>query len=463
MAISSLGVGSGLPLDKLLSDLRKSENNALRLIEQRELKAESKLSAYGTLKAGVGSLNDALQKLGEDDSYGALKATVTGDAISAKATNNAVAGEYSITVNNLATTQTLAANGVADRTESLTNGGSITFTTNGGETKTIDLNGETSLNDLVKAINADKDLGIKATIINDGNPDNPHRLVLNTTTTGQESAISKIEINGGSQELSDLLSYDANDSNVGTVAQQRAAMDASVTINGIQTTSASNTLEDVIDGVTLTLREENLDKPATLKISEDNSVTEKAIKSFVENYNKIRGSITSLTTYDIENQKGAALTGDSTARRLQSDLSGLINHFSSEGDVRSLSQMGITVDVKTGKLEIDDEKLTAALDNNMSDVKRVFAGTNGMVDRMSQIERSYNGTGGTFSINNNSLKDNIKNIQQQYQVTSDRIDQKMENYRKQFSQLDVMIAEMGSMSTYLSQQLSMLGNMNQQN
>lgn len=462
MAISSLGVGSGLPLDKLLSDLRKSENNALRLIEQRELKAESRLSAYGTLKAGVGSLNDALQTLGKDETFGALKATVTGDAISATASNSAVAGEYSVTVNNLATTQTLAANGVADRTDNITNGGSITFTTNGGDTKTIELNGDTSLNDLVQAINADKDLGVKATIINDGDPNAPHRLVLNTTTTGEESAISKIEVNGGTQELSDLLSYDANDSNVGTVTQQRAAMDANVTINGISTTSASNTLEDVIDGVTITLREENVDKPATLKIAEDNSVTSKAIKDFVENYNKIRDSITSLTSYNIEKQQGAALTGDSTARRLQSDLSGLISHFSSDGDVRSLSQMGITVDVKTGKLEINDEKLNEALDNNMDDVKRVFAGTNGIVDRMGQIERSYNGTGGTFSIYNDSLKSNISDIQKQYQVTSDRIDQKMENYRKQFSQLDVLVAEMGSMSTYLSQQLSMLGNMNQQ-
>lgn len=462
MAISSLGVGSGLPLDELLSDLRRSENTALRLIEQRELKAESRLSAYGTLKAGVGSLNDALQTLGKDETFGALKASVNGDAVSASANNKAVAGEYSITVNNLATTQTLAANGIADRTASLTDGGSISFTTVGGETKTLELNGETSLNDLVKAINSEKDLGVKATLINDGNPDAPHRLVLSTTTTGEQAAISNIQVNGASQELSDLISFDSSDPSANSLTQQIAAQDANVTINGIATTSASNTLEDVIDGVTLTLREENQDKPVTLKIAEDNGVTSKAIKEFVESYNKLRNSINSLTKYDIEKQEGGALTGDSTARRLQGDLSSLISHFSPDGDVRSLSQMGITVDVKTGNLEINDDKLNDALKNNMDDVKRVFAGTNGISDRMGQIERSYNGTGGTFSITNDSLKRSITDIQKQYQVTSDRIDQKMENYRKQFSQLDSLLAEMGSISTYLSQQLSMIGNINQQ-
>lgn len=460
MAISSIGVGSGLPLDELLSDLRKSENQALTLIQSRQVQAENRLSAYGILKGALSSLNTAADTLGKADSYGAVKTAVTGDAFKASATSAAIPGEYSIEVTQLATSQTLVTTGVADRSASNGTGGIITLTLANGETRELDLSeAGTSLDAIVKAVNADKELGIRATLINDGDPDKPHRLLFTATDTGTEASIAKIEVSGNSGSLADLLSFDSAAPAGGQSIQQQIAKDAHVLINGIEIKSASNTLEGAIEGVTLTL-DSVTTTPSRLSVSSDDSTTAKAVKDFVKAYNTLLENIGSLTSFDIENGKSAALTGDSLARRLQSDVRNAINVVGSEGDLRTLSQLGITTNVKTGALEIDETKLNQALKDHMPQVQALLSGSNGVSGRINQVSENFTRTGGLISTTTDSITRNIADIKRQYEVTSDRIDAKMENYRRQFSQLDAMVAQMGSISDYLTQQLSMLGNMN---
>src|SRR5690606_30700290 len=101
MAISSIGVGSGLPLDDLLAKLRASENQSLTLIESRANTVQSRLSAYGTIKSSIEALKTAGDALGKAETFGALKASVGGDAFTATATSKAIAGQYSIKVEQL--------------------------------------------------------------------------------------------------------------------------------------------------------------------------------------------------------------------------------------------------------------------------------------------------------------------------------------------------------------------------
>lgn len=102
MAISSIGVGSGLPLDELLDQLRTSENQALALIKNRHTTVQSRLSAYGTIKSSIEALKTAAGALGKTETFGALKASVNGDAFTAAVRNNAIAGQYSVEVTQLA-------------------------------------------------------------------------------------------------------------------------------------------------------------------------------------------------------------------------------------------------------------------------------------------------------------------------------------------------------------------------
>lgn len=465
MAISSIGVGAGLPLDELLDQLRTSENQALALIQNRATTVQSRLSAYGTIKSSIEALKTAAGALGKVETFGALKTSVNGEAFTATATSKAIAGQYSIEVTQLATSQTLtSSSGMADRKAALANGSVDIAFTIGGKTKSITVGqDQTSLEGIVKAINGDSSLGVSATIVNDGSG-TPHRLLLTAKKTGEEAALQTITVTATDadagtdiSQVQNLIGYDS--AAPGPNFTEKAAKNATLLINDIPVNSQSNTIEGAIEGVTLTLAKENeAGKPNILSITADDSVTSKAVNTFVTSYNNLQGIIKTLTSYDVDAQKGSALTGDSLARRVQSQMRDALNAAESSGAFKTLSQMGITTNPTDGVLKVDNDKLAAALKDNMADVQKLFAGENGIGAKMSSIADDFVKSGGIISSATDSITNTLKDLEKQYEATSNRIDAKMETYRKQFTQLDTMMAQMNSVSSYLTQQLSMLAN-----
>ncbi|WP_397475571.1 flagellar filament capping protein FliD [Pusillimonas sp.] len=457
MAISSIGVGSGLPLEELLSDLRNSENHALALIQSKQVGAQNRLTAYGRIQSSIEALKTAAEKLGKDDTYGALKTTVSTDAYTASATNKAIAGQYDIQVDTLASAQTLVTKGVADRSQTIGAGGVVTIKLADGTEQTLDLDGaDTSINGLIKAINeADPSLGVRATVINDGE-DQPHRLMLTATSTGEKAAVESIVV-AGNTELQTLIGFDSEGSNPDIQEQQ--AKNAVLFINGIKISSQANQVEDAIEGVTLTLAKAG--ESGTLNVERDNASSTQAVKAFVTAYNNLQNTIKSLTSYNLETQEGSALTGDSLARRAQSQARDALNGFTSEGVVRTLSQLGITTNPSSGLLEVDDDKLAAGIKDHLGDVRQLLAGEGGLAQRFTAMTENFLGSKGYIQGAKDGTDRNITELQRQYDDTSARIDAKMEGYRRQFTALDSMMAQMSSVSSYLAQQLSMLGNLNE--
>lgn len=458
-SISSIGL-SGLPLDQLLTDLRKNENQALSVIKNRQTDAESKISAYGKLKDAVAAMQKAAEAVGKEDAFGAVKVKTGSDAISASASNNAIAGHYSINVKTLASAQTMVFAGQASRTDDIGSGGKLNITID-GETKSLQLSSGTSLEDIVSAINSDKDIGVDATIVNDGS-DSPFRLLFTSRATGEVNSITSIEVEGNT-ELNDFLAYDidSNPSNNGNQGfSVQAATNAEIEVNGIEITSASNTIEDVIDGVKLDLNSTTDDKTISLDLTKDTEATKKAINNFVSAYNKMLDTIKSLTSYDIENQKASALTGDSTARSIQSNIRGAISGSFDPSSNTNLSQIGITTDPTTGQLKVDDKLLDKALADNPDGIKNLFTSKTGLAANVGNAAEAFTRSGGIISTRTDGLNRTIKNIQSQYEAAAQRIDQRMETYRKQFTQLDSMVSQMNSMSDYLTQQFEALANIN---
>lgn len=451
--VSSIGM-SGLPLEDLLNNLRKNENVALNVIADRKTATEAKISAYGKLQSAVTAMQTAAKAVADKtDAFGALKATSGSDAFSATPGNTAIAGQYSIQVDSLASAQTLVAAGRVDRTSAIGADGSIAITLANGETHTLDMTGkDTSLNGLLSAINADPDIGVNATLVNDGSG-TPYRLLLTARDTGTEASIAKIEVTGNT-DLQGFIGFEAGVNT--TNFSEQAASNAQLSINGIAITSQTNTIKDAVDGVELTLTKTTT-APSTLTITRDNEAATKAVTDFVNAYNSLQNTIKTLTQYDTDGQQGSALTGDSLARRVQSELRGAINDAKGTGTtLRSLSQIGITTDPKTGTLVIDNAKLSAALTDNPQDVTGLFTGASGVGKLMSEATDRFVSTGGLFATAKDGLNRTLDTITKQYNATADRIDQRMETYRQQFVKLDTMVVQMNSISSYLSQQLSML-------
>src|SRR5690606_11679033 len=173
-SISSIGVGSGLPLDTLLQQLRTAENAPLAALQTRATKEQQRFSAYGTLKSALDAVSTAAEALGKSETFNGVKSSVTGDSFTATTKSGAgvIPGNYSVKVESLAQAQVLTTDGVADRKQDLVTGGKVEISfklENAEEPYTITLDADkTSLEDIVKAINADSKLGVSATIMNAG-------------------------------------------------------------------------------------------------------------------------------------------------------------------------------------------------------------------------------------------------------------------------------------------------------
>ncbi|TGV05344.1 flagellar hook-associated protein 2, partial [Alcaligenaceae bacterium 429] len=246
---------------------------------------------------------------------------------------------------------------------------------------------------------------------------------------------------------------------------EREAKNAELTIDGIPITSQSNTVENAVEGVTLTLNQTTTGsengKATRLALTRDDAATNKTIQEFVTAYNNVISTISAQTKYDMDAQQGSALTGEALPRRIQSDIRNAISHTLSTGEVRNLSQAGITINLSTGMMEVDQKKLDAALKDNSQDLARLFSGKEGIGQRMVDGTEAYlKKKDGLLAVTNDNITKSIKDIDKQMAVAEARIETTMEAYRKQFSGLDKMMSQMGGISQYLGQQLAMLGNMN---
>ncbi|MFA5664743.1 MAG: flagellar filament capping protein FliD [Burkholderiaceae bacterium] len=453
--ISSLGL-SGLPLDDLLNNLRTNERQSLDLIQNRADRAQSRLSAYGQLKSALVAFQQAAQNIGKIDTFNAVQVSSTSDAFKAQATGQAMPGQHAVRVVQLASHQSVALPGVAERGTELGTGGRIHITLANGDTHDIDLDPDqpATLESVAAAINAQADTGIQATILNAGG-DDPYQLLLGTRDTGTQAAISQISTEGNAT-LAALLDFDAAQPADGVIVQ--AAQDAEVEFNGVTLHSQSNTLENVIDGLTLTLVKPNA-TAETLSLTADNARVEKAIQAFVDGYNGLQRTVRQLSAYDTKTGQAQPLAGDVLARSVQTQMRRALDSAPGATEL-SLGALGITTDPSSGDLLVDQKKLSQAVSQNKAAIQDLFTASGGIAARLDGAIRAFVDDGGLISNSATSLDRQIVTIQAQYQQASARIDQRMETYRQQFVALDRMVTEMNSLSSYLSQQLEALGQIN---
>lgn len=465
MAISSIGIGSGLKLDELLENLRKTEKKSLTVIQNRQIENTNRISAYGKLKSAITAFQTAGKALNSEDLYGAVKVTANNEAITVTGTAKAAPGQYDITVERLATRQSLTASAMDTREAPFGVDGKVTITLANGKEHTLDLKGkDTSMQGIMNAINSDPELGVTATIINNGHATHPYQLQLTASDTGTGASVAKIRVEGN-DPLANLISFTADpaentDGAPAGIFSETKAINAKAMVNGIEINSESNTLKNTIEGLEITLNKASSDA-IRVDVAKDDSVPTKAIKDFVSAYNTLNSTIRSLTSYNVESKQGAALTGDSLARRAQANLrDATLGFVSGQGELRSLGAIGITTDPKTGELLVDDKKLAEALKNNMGDVKRLFVGDEAIGNRVFKAAEDFVKKDGYIDIAQEGAEKIGKTLQDQYDAADLRIENKIEAYRKQFVQLDKMVNQMQGISSYLTQQLSMLGNMN---
>ncbi len=407
--IQSLGVGSGIDTNNLVKQLTAIERAAPqeRIDSKREL-AETQISDFGLLTSALSTLQDAAEALTDPEALFSKSASFTeSDALVPTSLDTDVpAGTYAFTVDQIAQAQSLAFTGFTDPTDAVGEG---TLTFNFGEwerdgngdidtgagtpfvqdtehestTITID-SSNNSLNGLRDAINA-ADFGVSASVVFDGT--DYHLALLATSGDDNQLEIVASEAGGSptntdSSDLSrfafntDITSYEA--------LETQGGQDAIVTINGLSVNRSSNTIDDIVDGLTLDVLDETaVGETVTVTVSDDKEFAEQNIRTFVDSFNAFLEAVDPIFgTREEEDEDGeteivqGSLANDGLAKSVLSQIRALvassITGLSSDATFTSLTNIGIRTELD-GTLSIDEDDFEAAFDDNFEDIQKLLA------------------------------------------------------------------------------------------
>ena len=360
MAISSPGIGSNLDVNSIVTQLMTVERRPLTLLDQKEASYQSQVSAYGTLKGSLASFQASMRSLSTAAGFQTQSALPADASVfTASAAAAATPGNYSVDVGVTAQSQVLAANGLASG-QNPSSTGTLQIKVGSGNTATITIDASNNTLEGVRdAINA-AHAGVTATVINAGGA-TPYKLVLSADATGAANTI---------QVTNNLAAGELHDA-VASLAEVRPARDATLTVNGVAVTSASNTNSSVIPGVTLNLLKSG---STTLTVSHDSSSILSAVSTFVQAYNDLNKTISTLTAYDASTRQGGPLLGDSAARTLQSQVRAMLGQAltGTGSSFTTLSQVGVSFQ-KDGTLAVNSARLASVISSNFADIPAIFA------------------------------------------------------------------------------------------
>ncbi|SCZ84320.1 flagellar filament capping protein FliD [Nitrosomonas mobilis] len=385
--LASPGIGSGLDINGIVTQLMTLERRPLQLLDTRETQQKAQLSAFGNIKSALSTFQETLKTLSDPLKFSATTASFADSSLAVVSTSgNAVPGSYAIEIKSLAQAHKIKSENFASSSD-VVGSGTLTiqfgaynedgsYTVNPDkpdQTITIDSD-QSTLAGVRSAIN-NANAGVTASIVNDGSGS---RLVIASQDGGTSNAlrITVSDDDGNATDNAGLsrLAFDASTGGVSNLSQAMAARNASLVVDGILITKSTNTITDAIEGVTLNLQKTNEGSTALLTIERDVDSIKETVKSFVDGYNALDKTINGLTRFDSTNRQGAVLTGDSITRTIQSRMMAIFNTplTTTSGGLSHLSEIGITFQ-KDGKLALDANKLDAVLADPGKNIAAFFA------------------------------------------------------------------------------------------
>lgn len=474
-SISSVGIGSGLDVSTILEKLMAVEQRPLTLLQDQAASLNTRLSNVGKMQGYFSTLRDKSNALTGTTLWGGTVAT-SADTASVKVSTStgAVAGNYAVNVSRLAVGQTVTSTALASSATTLGEGTlTIELGTYGAGDPAADFSaksgssavsitiaaGETSLASIRDKINA-AGAGVSATLVTDASGS---RLSLRSKETGAENAfrISVAESNDDGNPATGLsaLAYDATAAS-SPMARSTSAANADLTINGIAVSSASNTLSNVVDGLTLTLLKATT-ADVDVGVAEDTASVKTAITDFVSAFNTLASFIRTQTAYNADDKTGGALQGDSATLSLQNQLRSVLNEGSSASSTWSrLSDIGIAIK-SDGTLETNDTKLGNAL-GNLPELKKLLAtdGTtsaeSGFVRRFKRLSDAALGSDGVFESRSAGIRSSVARNGKSQEAMQERLTQTEARLRAQYSALDTKMATLTNLSSYMTQQITQM-------
>ncbi len=463
LAISAgIGLSSGLDYSSLITNLLLLERQPVTNLQSRQNKYKEKISIYNDLSSKLSAFKTAAQALKTTTDFLSKKISSSDvSVVDATATNTALAAGYTISdISQIARAHQFTHNtglADADSTVVLSAGGRFQFTIN-GETQTIDASSDMTLRQLADAINEKTYTGsikAQASVINTGTSASPsYKLVLASTATGADYGMM-INADDSTLDLDQVQGADSDSDGQYRVDMQ-AAQNALFKVNGLQVTKSSNTVSDVITGVTFTIKQQGTVQ-VNLTVENDSEAIRKKIEDFVTAYNDVVNLVSSKSTYDTTAKKGGPLNAEATAKSIVNKLrSMLITPVSGLGSgIDSLAEIGITTNSKDGTLVVNTATLSGKLSTNLEEVADIFTSSgSGIAGKIADYVTEITGSSGALTGRTKGLQSVIDDISSDIRRIESRLAYKEQALRRQYAALESLLSGFSAQGSFLSGQMS---------
>jgi len=461
MAVSSVGIGSGLNVSDIISKMVSLQKQPLAGLQVKQQTIQTQISTYAQIKSLSSTLADANAKLTRDSGWNSMTINSSNSAVSMTVSGITSAATYDVSVTQLARSQTSVSTArVVDQKMGSTGTLSIQNTKTGVPVN-VDYTSSDTLTTLAAKIN-EKASGMQALVMRDGAGN--EQLMLRSKATGADAAFSVTDSGSAVGSFS--------------IPANQGAQDAKITINGVTQASSTDNFDNVLPGLKITVNQvtvdqaTNVDKSARVSVTADKTATKKNIQDFVDAFNALNDLLTKTTkgmrdesgkqtSSTVENDPSGLFQGDSATLSLQSSLRSLLSGSASNatGDLKRLADIGI--EYKDGTLSITkSEKLDKALDSPDA-LKSLFAaksssdGTGGGIAvSMKKFTDELLAYGGTLNSKTDSLelrkKSNLKD-QDKINAGATTLEAKL---TRQYSALDSQMSSISALSTYMQNQIA---------
>jgi flagellar hook-associated protein 2 len=413
--LSSASASSGIDISSILEaatgasspgiDVTAAVNSAVTAAEApeqawetQESTLQSQISALGQIQTDASNLDNDIQNF--NSITGPLSAMTVNSSdsnvVTASAASGSSVGNHEVVVTSLATTSSWTSGTFASSSTDMP-AGSFTITSGSGTATTITTDGSETLADVANEINTDN-LGVTASVITDASGS---RLAIVADSSG--SAANFTITPSGSTGYG--------------FTQAATGDNASLTVDGISISSATNSVTGVIPGVTLNLLSADPGVDVSLGVAPDTSQVQTALQHFVTDYNQLVSDLSAQFTFSSSTGSEGVLASDSTVRNLQNQVLGALDYTNTPASgsttVPNLMSLGISVD-DNGQLSLDTSTLDSALQNNFSDVQSFFQGTslNGFANSLDQQLTSFiSPADGAFTVDLQTMNSQITDLQ----------------------------------------------------
>ncbi len=453
MNVSFGGLGNGIDFGQIVEFIVQAERLPIDRLTEKKLSATEKRTEFGSLGSKLLSLQSAASSLRTRIGFDKTKVDVTTassqNLLTASVSSTASAGTHTLTVNQLATSHQVASKStttVASTTTDIVSGGSGTFsfTVAGGDVQTVNLSSDATLDDLKNSIN-DLGSGASASILNTGSESTPaYRLVLSSNDTGASNNIAI---------TTDNTTLDTVTSGVDTF---QAALDSEVVLGSagndqVTLQRSTNTLTDVITGVTLNLQGVDLSNPATIAVTQDVTAVKEGISSLVESYNEVVSFVNERTVFNSETEERGIFVGETAVRNVLDKIRrALSDQVSGLSSISSAGQIGFQTQTADGTIKLDDAVLDERLSDSYDEVRELFInnstnGTTGIAERLlDTVDQLDDIEFGALTLRQNSLTGEIDDFSGQISVLETRLVLFEEQQRIKFANLDGLLSSLQS-------------------